>query len=370
METVQIAFATNIKFFKYTGIAIMSLAEHSDSNRQYEIHVLAEELPERDYSLLLKEISQYPNISISILNPQDILKGYSFYVRGHFSKETYYRLVLPELLPDVQKILYLDSDIIILDDVAKLYDEEIGDNLVAACLDPDTAGLYNGYELEKKEYTDKVLRLKDPYSYFQAGVMVFNLAMFRKSFTTRKILDYSASKKFQLLDQDILNKLCEGRVHFVDMSWNVMVDCGGFRVKEIIALAPEHLRKLYDQARKSPEIIHYAGPEKPWHYPEMDFSQEFWQYARKSPWYEAILWHMSQHAANEIHSYYKKNEKHPVKDQIEKVRVATLKVVPEDNPARVSFKNFVKKKILRTRTDGNEGQRPQWTPEVPEIFKR
>ena len=74
-----------------------------------------------------------------------------------------------------------------------------------------------------------------------------------------------------------------------------MVDYGRIRQAQIIALAPKWLNDLYKESRKNPHIIHYAGPEKPWLYPEMDFGIEFWKYAKKSPYYECMLSRMVIH---------------------------------------------------------------------------
>lgn len=76
---------------------------------------------------------------------------------------------------------------------------------------------------------DQVLKLKEPYMYFQAGTLLMNLEEFRKIYTVEEKLQYATSHKFQLLDQDILNKLCEGKVRYLDMVWNMMVDYAGIR---------------------------------------------------------------------------------------------------------------------------------------------
>lgn len=154
-----------------------------------------------------------------------------------------------------------------------------------------------GIRRTKKKYTDQVLKLKEPYKYFQAGVLLLNLAEFRKAYTTKQILDFAVSEEWQLLDQDILNKLCEGRVKYIDMRWNVMVDYAGIRINKIIALAPRKLNQMYLDARNNPAIIHYAGPQKPWFEPEMDFGDVFWNYARGSVYYECMLFRMSKHEA-------------------------------------------------------------------------
>ena len=299
-NNTAIALAANDYFVPYTATLLQSILETSFPKNRYDILILNQNITKQNQFLLKKMFEKYPNFSLRFIDPSALIYNYNFYTHGHFSMETYYRLVLPELLPRYRKILYLDSDMVVQADVAELYKEDVDGYLLAACHDADTAGLYNGYEKGKKDYTDHILKLKEPYQYFQAGVLLMNLDEFRKSFTTEEILRFAVSEKWELLDQDILNKLCEGRVKYVDMSWNVMVDYGRIRQKEIIALAPKWLNDLYLKARKEQKIIHYAGPEKPWFEPEMDQGNIFWQYARKTPFAEQMIARMSERRAKDI----------------------------------------------------------------------
>lgn len=293
-NNVAIAVAANDYFIPYCATFLKSMAEHSDSDKNYDILLLSQDVSDINVKDVKKMLSAWKNISLRVLDPSVLIDQYTFHIEGHFSKETYYRLVLPELLPNYDKVLYLDSDMIAMDDVSKIYDENIDGYLLAACHDADTAGLYNGYRKDKKDYTDKILKLKEPYQYFQAGVLLLNLEEFRKRYTTKQILDFAVSEKWQLLDQDILNKLCEGAVKYIDMSWNVMVDFAGIRINQIIALAPRWLNEMYQEARKNPKIIHYAGPQKPWFEPEMDFGMQFWECARGTAYYEVMLGRMNE----------------------------------------------------------------------------
>lgn len=292
-NNIAVALASNNYFAPYLATTIESMIENASRNYNYDIIILSGDMLPVNRKHLMQMIEGRENFSIRFLNPSALVDGYDLNVRGHFSIETYYRLVLPELLPDYHKILYLDCDLVVEEDIAALYNEEITGYMLAAARDADTAGLYNGFEPKKKEYTDKVLRLKHPYEYFQAGVLLFNLDAFRKAFTTKEILKFAAKEKWQLLDQDVLNKLCEGRVKYIDMAWNVMVDFGYVRINQIIRLAPQWLNKMYMEARKDPKVIHYAGPEKPWLFPEMDMGNEFWKYAKNTPYYEDMLFRMS-----------------------------------------------------------------------------
>ena len=293
-NNVAIAVAANDYFIPYCATFLKSVAEHGNSKKNYDILLLSQDVSDTNVKKMEKLLSAWENVSLRVIDPSVLIDQYTFHIRGHFSKETYYRLVLPELLPNYDKVLYLDSDMIAMDDVAKIYDENVDGYLLAACHDADTAGLYNGYEKDKKRYTDKVLKLKEPYQYFQAGVLLPNLKEFRKRYTTKQILDFAVSENWQLLDQDILNKLCEGAVKYIDMSWNVMVDFAGVRISQIIALAPRWLNEMYQEARKNPKIIHYAGPQKPWFEPEMDMGMQFWKCARETSYYEIMLSRMSE----------------------------------------------------------------------------
>ena len=298
-RNIAIAFACNDKFVPYMSTLLESIRECASSKYNYDILVLTQNISEKNKEILKRMITDKSNFSIRYLDPTPYIQGCSFYIRGHFSIETYFRLVLPELLPGYQKILYLDSDMVVQGDVAELYNENIDGYLLGACHDADTAGLYNGYEPNKKQYMDQVLKLKEPYMYFQAGTLLMNLEEFRKIYTVEEKLQYATSHKFQLLDQDILNKLCEGKVSYLDMVWNMMVDYAGIRKNQIVVKSPAWLNEMYLEARKKPKIIHYAGSKKPWHHPEMDFGEVFWKYARMTPYYEGLVRDMTLYSIRE-----------------------------------------------------------------------
>ena len=311
-KDVPIVIASNDYYAPYISTLLLSIADHVNVDRQYKIYILTHDMSKTNKRKLSDTVAKKDNIFLVYVDPGYLLDGYDLYTRGHFSVETYYRLVLPELFKNVKKILYIDVDMIVKEDLAELYDTDVEGYLLAAAHDADTAGLYNGFQPDKKEYMDEYMKMKDPYQYFQAGTLVINLEAFRKQFTTKEILDFSASQNWQLLDQDILNVLCEGKVKFLDMSWNVMYDYAGIRLKEIIRLAPRWLYDMYVEARQHPKIIHYAGPEKPWLYPETDFADEYWEYAKRTPYYEVMLYRMSGYAN------YKEMEKEKIRKNEER----------------------------------------------------
>lgn len=289
-NNIAITLSANNFYVPYVSALLYSICDNISGENNYDIIVMNRDISLKSQSTLKEQIKDYPNVSLRFTNIGRYEKQFQgLFLRGHFVLETYFRLLLPEILPDYQKILYLDSDLIVQADLAEAYNTDITGYLLAACHDADTAGLYNGYEPQKKNYMDNILKIKEPYNYFQAGVILFNLDEFRATYTTHAMLEFAASNKWELLDQDVLNYLCQGHVKYLDMAWNVMTDWRGIRISDIIARAPKYLSDEYKRAHSAPKIIHYAGPDKPWQQPYSDYAEVFWHYARKSVYYEVLI---------------------------------------------------------------------------------
>ena len=208
------------------------------------------------------------------------------------------------------------------------------------CLVTSGPGATNALTGLAGAYMDSILKMKNPYDYFQAGVLVMNLAEFRKTYTTKQILEYADAYDYELLDQDILNHLCEGRVLYLDIRWNIMVDFNGIRIKENIRNAPKYLHDMYMEGRKNPYIVHYAGPQKPWMSPEMDMAEYFWQYARENVFYERILANMSTAITKRELDEQDASKKKLVDDtNLNPLKEVSAKLLPYDSGPR----EFIKK---------------------------
>lgn len=288
-DGVAVVLSADDFYVPYLSALLQSIKENASAARCYDLIVMTENITPHNQEVLKRQIDS-DNMVVRFLNVRRPMRDHKSKLKlnGHFRIETYFRLLLGDLLPSYDKILYLDSDMVVCHDVAELFDTDIDDYLVAACRDPDTAGLYAGVRPGKKEYMDDVLKIKEPYDYFQAGTVLFNLALWRATFSTEDVFAFSQSYDWQLLDQDVLNYLCQGAVKLVDMSWNVLFDWRYARKDQIIARAPRRIYYEYLEARKHPYVVHYAGPDKPWYNPDCDFAGEFWRYARHTPFYEVL----------------------------------------------------------------------------------
>ncbi|MEA5020606.1 MAG: DUF4422 domain-containing protein [Gordonibacter sp.] len=290
LEPIVLVLSANDYYVPYLGVLLQSIKETSSTGRNYDIVVLHRDITDRSQKVLLRSIAQ-ANISLRFFDTTRFMVRYEddLFLRGHFRIETYFRLLMQDILPDYDKALYLDADMVVTRDIADLYDENIDGYLLAAVKDADTAGLYNGFEPQKKAYMDTVLKIKKPYEYFQAGTILFNLAEFRRTYTVKEMFDFAVSYEWELLDQDVLNYFAQGRTKFLDMSWNVVMDWRDIRIKEIIGRAPRPLYLEYMEARKHPAVVHFAGPDKPWSVFDSDMADYFWDYASRTVFMPIIV---------------------------------------------------------------------------------
>ena len=202
--------------------------------------------------------------------------------------ETYYRFLIGDILPDYEKVAYLDCDTVILEDVSALFAYDVEKRVLAATLDAEIPAQRSTADPTMAAYLKDALDMEPSDPYLQAGVLLLNLQEMRSFHTVEQWLTLASKRKYRYNDQDILNKECKGRFSILPMEWNVVVNCNNRRLP-IIERGPYEIYSAYMEARKQPKIVHYAGFEKPWDAPYSDFAHLFWHYAIDSEFYERLL---------------------------------------------------------------------------------
>ena len=280
MQTVRVAFAANDTYIPMFGVALHSLIKHADPGRKYNIFLLNEGVGNGHWKRI-KEMEQ-PNINIERVDVAEKMKEHDIPTVNHLSKETTYRLLIDDLFKDCDKILYLDSDILIREDVSRLFDEDLDGSIFAA----SRARLFP-YSVEYIR-DELCIRTDD---YFNAGVLLVNIPLFRKHKIGEKALEMLSGKTFNTQDQDVLNILGQAenadyRVKLLDGRWNY----------EWEHLVNGDVEPYIDEARKDSlemkddaHIIHYTTAKKPWNHPELELADEWWAEARETVFYEELL---------------------------------------------------------------------------------
>ena len=266
-KTIPIFFAVDDAYIPFLAFEIQILSDHASPKNFYLIKVLYTDISEKNQEKIKKY--ERENITIEFVDLTyyiDKVKD-KLYTRDYYTKTTYFRLFLPDLYPQYDKVLYLDSDIVVLTDIADLYNVKLKDNLVAAAPDDVIQNI-----TVFQDYAEKVVGVSDYKHYFNAGIIVMNLDEMRKFRFQAKFLYLLETIKFSVAqDQDYLNRLCKGRVKIIDNTWDRM-PIGGDTIK-----------------RENLHLIHYNLAFKPWHFEDILYKEYFWEYAQKTEFFDDIL---------------------------------------------------------------------------------
>ena len=166
---------------------------------------------------LFEKINTEDNFIIEFVNVNEkiehIADDLSLRLRDYYSNSIYYRLFIASLFPDLDKALYLDADITVVDDISKLYCEELGDNLLGAITDDV---VYTNDTFCK--YANVALGI-DAKDYFNSGILVMNLKGFRKEKIEEKFLHILSKYNFNVIapDQDYLNCISKNKVKYLEL---------------------------------------------------------------------------------------------------------------------------------------------------------
>jgi lipopolysaccharide biosynthesis glycosyltransferase len=278
---IPIIFAANNYFIPYMATTIQSIMENADKNKHYIFYILHQEITYDYIELLQNQIAFFPQFSIEFINVAQYFSKYNLFISRHITVEAYFRLVIPELFGEYQKVIYLDGDMICCTDIASLFDIDLGNFLFAAVRDVDVAWYYspNHTKYMKTFHSTGLLLLKNPNEYFNDGMCVFNIELFRKTISTDKLFELAMSREWQVHDQDVLNYVGEGKTLLLPYHWNLIFS----PFKDYL---PDHLRNEFYAAEKNPKIIHY----KAWNYEVyISYFELFWKYATRTPFINVII---------------------------------------------------------------------------------
>lgn len=259
-------------YIAYCGVMLGSLFEHNPSET-FCIHAISSRVTPAQQMQLITFCQKY-KATLTFYNVDfDSIKDFPIKAKDHLSLAAYLRLFMSELLPsDIDKVLYLDCDMIVVDSIRELWNIDISQVAVAAVE-------------ERPPYdTDSPLRLGYPssFSYFNSGVMLINLKRWREKDLLRHCKEFLANQfeKIRLHDQDVLNALLYDERLFLPIRWNVM-DFFLFTRP----LVQECRKEALQQAIAQPGIIHFTGKRKPWlHSCDSPYRNYYLKLARKYHW--------------------------------------------------------------------------------------
>lgn len=247
-KTYYIACGIDNNYVEHLATMLNSLFKNNALLR-FHIYVLSLNLCEENKNRLQQFVKQNKSEISFIDVDMGLLNSYPIFGEGYLSPATYLRLFIPSLLPQsVEKILYLDADIIVNTNIESLFNTDISDVYLAAVEDAPNESV--------------IIPIDKGMPYFNAGVLLLNLNLLRKTDFLDKALSFIRENKERIFfhDQDVLNALLGNNAKLLPVKWN-MLDCFYSWPPLIQSKKLSELRA----ADKKKCIIHFSGRIKPWH---------------------------------------------------------------------------------------------------------
>ena len=267
MDTVSVVFASDLSYLPKTVVSIYSILESRSADYHLDFYILN--------SQNMKDIEgrtnwKFENYSIEFVNVDESLFEDLVLSIPHISLPTYYRILIPQVLPKLKKCIYMDGDTICCSDIKELFDIELGENYVGGCFG-------EWIDVSDKNLAKWAERIGVPNgtTYINAGVLLLDV---EKMKTRTEMMLNESRKNYPLQDQDVINKCFYGKIEILHPKYNIyswtsnMYNSGyDFRYD----------KELIKQAIDAPCIVHYADEyTKPWRNDRCICSELWWDIAK------------------------------------------------------------------------------------------
>ena len=270
---VSIAYITDRTFFYNTAVSIVSLKENKNAESRYDVYLVVvdieKELWEKLYNL------NDDNFRIQVIPKENL--------HQEFQKEDFpvtstalIKFELPTVLGNLDKVLYLDGDMLIQEDLTDLFETKLGENYVGAVVDI----------LAMEQIPSALAKLHCKHSlYFNSGMMLMNLRAMRDDNIPAQLLKYKKEGINYFMDQDALNVVLGERVIFLPIRYNYMVTIEEAHFdNEVLEKYHVDFNKTRIEREQAAAILHLTGAQKPWKYKMSYLTDLFLSYYKKSPY--------------------------------------------------------------------------------------
>ena len=268
LNYISIAICPNDYYVPFTYVSMISILSSKEEFTFISFYIIiTREFKKRNIDFLLTLYEQFDYFNISFITMDDRYKN--AYLSRRMTVQTYFRFSLGEFFPYLNRILYLDSDIIVYKDLSKLFNLNFNGKMVL--------GQVTGYNRSKKT----------GFFNINNGILLFNLYQMRKLKIEEKVLNIIQKKeKLRYHDQTLLNRNFKEYIGIFPLEYHIR-NWGNFEeAKRWNKIAGS----VYDEdyfyfAQKYPYIRHFLGSQKPIK-SEKNHIEDWWYFARKSKYYK------------------------------------------------------------------------------------
>lgn len=265
---IPVFFTIDNGYAPFLSVALQSAIKNSSKENTYRAIILHEDLTDKNISRISSLATD--NFQVEFVQMKEGLESITDRMSNrlrcdYFTLTIYFRLFIPAMFPQYDKGIYIDSDVVITGDLAELFNIDLGDNFIGACADKSVV------EVEPlAQYMEQAVGV-DRHSYINSGVLLMNLKKLREAELDTHFLSLLNTYHFDCIapDQDYLNAMCYGKIHYLSDVWDAMPTEDKPEIEDV-------------------KIIHYNLFSKPWCYDGVQYGDVFWEYAEDSVYLEEI----------------------------------------------------------------------------------
>ena len=281
MDKINIVLATDKNYAQHAAVTITSILCNTTQQSNIQFYIIDDNIDDDNKTKLQDTVKQFNSNIIFVKIPENSLN--QVFVSGGITRAAYFRLAIPNILPKtVNKVIYLDCDLIVLDDIVNLWNLDMCQKPVAAT--EDFGILSSTSKCREKEIN---LNWKKEYSYFNSGVLLIDVMLWRKNNYASQLIELVQTHKFRHHDQDALNYLFMNNWTSLPLCWNVIPPVFNMNLSII---KNKIMRQNALKALNNISIIHYAGGYKPWEYKiYKGFNEGYYEYLGKTEYKNAKM---------------------------------------------------------------------------------
>lgn len=253
-DVINICLACDDNYAKYAGVVIASILYNADKKSLINFFILDGGIKDNNRELL-NQLKSIKDCNINFIKIEESLFEDYKKVKTHsyITLATYYRLKLPTLLPNIDKVIYFDCDFVITSDLQELFNTDLEGLPIAGVQD-----------IKKK-----MVRINP--TYVNAGMLIFDINKMKELDLENKFLEWTKSHIDCITcgDQEIINEVCKGQIKILPHYWNVQ--SSNFTN-----------RSSYT---RNPKCIHFVAKRKPWHFASFSYHRsQYFKYLQMTPW--------------------------------------------------------------------------------------
>ena len=203
------AFGCTKSWYKYLSVNLYSLLKNNPKTKKVYLLIESENMEDVPY---LSQLKKDYNVEFELINFNNIKKNYikdsNPNIDTPYTDYAFCKIILPDVVKE-DKVIYLDMDTVVTKDVSRLWNWDLGNNIVAGCLD----------NVKRSAYFN-TLEIGNDGKYINTGVMLMDLKRMREEKIIEKSFDILNSKKLKFPDQDALNIVCQGMIQYIPSLYN------------------------------------------------------------------------------------------------------------------------------------------------------